>query len=244
MKQCAFWVGVLALASLPAVAHCETRLSGTEICSCLDATPLDNSGKRDGAWGVSFLVPGESQRTHRGDRQMEAMSWLDAATGTRVALYSPWYFHELVPLPGEECERKVSGKRIFMVGRSGRGTVSLSFHMGVDKLTATEFLVTATASSTQRACATAARVFRSATFGPEGLAGIRIVSIAADHRSFRYETYPGTTITARIHDNLVNDLAKVVAISAKTVTIDAIEPDGTGGWMEVHHALPLSIQQQ
>jgi hypothetical protein len=216
--------------------------SSNNYCSCLLAAPLDAAGRRDGAYGVSIVVPERAKKSFENHDEFWGVQWKD-----RKSLISYYYYPLSMsdPIsyehPGkDECALEVNHRRVLIENYDrklkGNGLFA-NFEMAIPK--GAGFGMTVSASDRQTVCSLAAKAMWSAVFGPRTLDGLKILSISPDRKWFRYENAPGVVMKARIGDRIHSQDSKVTAISDSSITITEPQPDGRGGWNMVGRVLPL-----
>jgi len=210
-----------------------------DYCSCLEAASHDATGRRDGAWGVSVVIPVRARKKFIDGIDSHAVQWNDPASATIYSFDHGWHPVRFHSPTADECLLRVNQKRVLISESRFRGKIWVFANYEMGRADLSTFDMSVAAPSKKRACSAGGRMFWSAVFGAPSLSGITVVGIPANRKSFRYENAPGAEMVARVGDKIYNSYSVVKAISEKSVTIKTLDPDGLGGWTEVDRVFQL-----
>ena len=197
------------------------------------------SGRRDGAFGVSMVVPTRARKSFESADEFEAVQWTDAQSLISYYYYplrmsgSTSYDH-----PGVgQCLLRVNGKRVLVERYDRMGKHGLFANFEMSSVRDSGFGMTIFGTDRGSVCTLAARTMWSVVFGDNSVQALTILDISRDAASFIYEDAHGTVTRAKVGDRLPDGTSTVRAISAMSVTVRAFEPDGTGGLKAVDHVM-------
>jgi hypothetical protein len=237
LARCSFLLLLGVCASGPACAAPPVF----DYCACPELSSHDANGQRDGAFGASIVVPFSARRVFNDGDDSNDVTWTN---GTLQVSLGGWVGGGLVPFdqPRQgQCLLTVDHRRVLIEGydRKGKRGVVAYFELNGDKTT--RFAATVLARNKAAACSLAAKTIWSARFGGHSVTSLRVLGIARDRKSFLYENAPGAVMSGHLGDVVLlsYDKAKVKEISASSVTIAGVIPDGAGGWKEVETVLYL-----
>jgi len=207
-------------------------------CSCLQSANHAANGRRDGAFGVSIVVPARAKKTFPELVEGEAVLW-----SYRKAEISYGYYRPLSPVSydhpsKEECLLDVNHRRVLVENydREGKHEMDANFEMPKKRMA---FGLDIRANDRETACSMGAQVIWSAVFGEPSMEALRILSISSDRKSFQYENAPGAVMEGRVGDAIFRGYTKVKSISDSSIVVTDVEPDGLGGWNQIERILPL-----